>query len=155
VHEQNEHKTRFAAMERRWQLLKQDKRKYVDRRQYLIRAVHKRRKKIRLMSVESKGGKCERCGYSRCIEALEFHHVDSSAKDFNVSQRGHTRSWKRVVEEIEKCVMLCANCHRELHAELAASGSNVRVISGLSQGNRNVKTTAILSYPPKLKKKVF
>jgi 5-methylcytosine-specific restriction endonuclease McrA len=118
-------------------LLIRDKRKYSDRKQYLIRAVHKRRKKIRQMSVEYKGGRCERCGYGRCIEALEFHHVNSAAKDFNVSQRGYTRSWKRVVEELDKCMMLCANCHREIHAELAASGSNARVRSGLSQGNRN------------------
>jgi len=126
-------------------LAKRDTRCYADRRQYLIRAVHKRRKKIRQMAVEYKGGKCEQCGYDRCIEALEFHHTDSSKKDFNVSQRGYTRSWKRVMEEIGKCIMLCANCHREIHAQLAASGSNTRVKSGLSQGNRNVEPTAILS----------
>ena len=108
-------------------MAKRDKRRYADRRQYLIRAVHKRRKKIRQMAVEYKGGKCERCGYDRYIEALEFHHVNSSKKDFNVSQRGYTRSWKRVVEELEKCIMLCANCHRELHAQLAASSSNAGV----------------------------
>ena len=100
-------------------LPKHDTRKYSDRSQYLIRAVHKRRKKIRQMSVEFKGGKCERCGYDRCIEALEFHHTDPSKKDFNVSQRGYTRSWKRVMEELDKCIMLCANCHRELYAKKA------------------------------------
>lgn len=126
-------------------MAKSDTRRYADRRQYLIRAVHKRRKKIRQMAVEYKGGKCEQCGYDRCIEALEFHHLDASKKDFNVSQRGYTRSWKRVVEELKKCTMLCANCHRELHAQLAASGSNAGVKSRLSQGNRNVKPTAILS----------
>ena len=103
---------------------KPDRRKYSERRQYLIRAVHKRRKKIRQMAVESKNGKCEQCGYNRCIEALEFHHVDPKKKDFNVSQRGYTRSWKNVVKELEKCIMLCANCHRELHASSAASTGN-------------------------------
>ena len=101
-------------------MAKRDTRRYTDRRQYLIRAVHKRRKKIRQMAVEYKGGKCEQCGYDRCIEALEFHHLDSSKKDFNVSQRGYTRSWKRVVEELKKCIMLCANCHRELHARVSS-----------------------------------
>jgi hypothetical protein len=105
-------------------LPKHDKRRYSDRRQYLIRAVYKRRKKIRRMSVEYKGGKCKRCGYDRCIEALEFHHTDPTKKDFNVSQYGYTRSWKRVVEELGKCIMLCANCHRELHALSAASTGN-------------------------------
>ena len=112
-----------------------EKRKYRDRRQYLIQAVRKRREKIRVMAVAYKGGKCERCGYDRCTEALDFHHNDPTKKDFGVSSKGYTRSWKRVQEELDKCVMLCANCHRETHAELAASRGNTGVKSGLSQGN--------------------
>ena len=130
-------------LERRWQLAKIEKRKYSDRRQYLIRAVHARRKKIRRMSVEYKGGKCEVCNYDRCIDALEFHHDDLSKKDFGISDKGYTRSWKRVMEELDKCIMVCANCHPELHAQLAASNSNVRVKSGLIQGNRNVSEAMI------------
>ena len=65
-------------------MAKRDIRRYADRRQYLIAAVHKRRKKIRYMAVEYKGGACERCGFNRCIEALEFHHANSSGKDFKV-----------------------------------------------------------------------
>ena len=114
-----------------------EKRKYDDRKQYLIRAVHKRRKKIRLMAVEHKGGKCEQCRYSRCIDALEFHHTDPAKKDFSISSKGYTRSWKKVQEELDKCAMLCANCHREVHAKLAARISNDAVKSGLNQGNRN------------------
>jgi len=68
------------AKEKRWQLAKKvDRRKYSDRRQYLIRAVHARRKKIWRMSVEYKGGRCEICGYDRCIEALDFHHRELHA----------------------------------------------------------------------------
>lgn len=89
------------------------------------------------MAVEYKGGKCERCGYKRCIEALEFHHTDPALKDFSISGKGYTRSWDTVQKELDKCEMLCANCHREAHAELAASGSNARMTSGLNQGNRN------------------
>jgi hypothetical protein len=122
-----------------------DKRKYSDRRQYLIRAVHARRKKVRQKAIEYKGGKCEMCGYDRCIDALEFHHRDLSKKDFGISEKGYTRSWKRVTEELDKCVMICANCHRELHTKLAASSGNAGVKSGLIQGNRSVKTAAILS----------
>jgi len=91
------------------------------------------------MSVEYKGGKCEKCGYDRCIDALEFHHNDLSKKDFGISEKGYTRSWKRVMEELDKCIMICANCHRELHAQLAASRGNARVKSGLIQGNPNGK----------------
>jgi hypothetical protein len=124
-----------------------ERRKYSDRKQYLIRAVHKRRKKVRSMAVEYKGGKCERCGYNRCIDALEFHHADPTQKDFNISSKGYTRSWKRVQAELDKCVMLCANCHRETHAKLAASVGNNGVKSGLNQGNLNPLSvdTAILS----------
>lgn len=110
------------------------KRKYKDRREYLIRAVHKRRKKIRVMAVAYKGGKCEKCGYDRCIEAFDFHHTDPAQKDFGISSKDYTRSWKRVQAELDRCVMLCANCHRETHAQLAASGGNIGVTSGLNQG---------------------
>ena len=98
-------------------LAKRDTRVYADRRQYLIAAVHKRRKKIRQMAVEYKGGRCEKCGYNSCIDALEFHHKDSSGKDFSISAKGYTRSWTKVEEELDKCVLLCANCHREIHAQ--------------------------------------
>jgi 5-methylcytosine-specific restriction endonuclease McrA len=91
-----------------------DKRKYAERRQYLINAVSKRRKTIREMAVKYKGGKCSICGYDKCIDALEFHHL-SKDKEFSISKDGLTRSWKRVKKEIQKCILLCANCHREVH----------------------------------------
>ena len=93
-----------------------DKRKYADRAKYLIRAVAKRRKKIRKLAIEYKGGKCMLCGYDRCLQALEFHHLRNTGKDFSISDKGYTRSWERVKREINKCILVCANCHRELHA---------------------------------------
>ena len=105
-------------------MARRDTRSYTDRRQYLIAAVHKRRKKIRRMAIEYKGGQCETCGYNRCIDALEFHHLNSSGKDFSISEKGYTRSWTKVKEELDKCMLLCANCHRELHAQSAASTGN-------------------------------
>ena len=95
-----------------------DRRRYSDRREYLILAVKKRRRKIRQMSIDYKGGHFEICGYSRCPEALEFHHLDHTEKDFGISDKGHTRSWERIKTELEKCQLLCANCHREVHSEL-------------------------------------
>lgn len=91
------------------------KRKYADRAKYLIKAVAKRRKKILEMAIEYKGGKCILCGYNKCIQSLYFHHVGNSKKDFGISDRGYTRSWERVKQEIDKCILVCANCHRELH----------------------------------------
>jgi len=72
--------------------LKRDKRSYADRRNYLIGAVQKRRKKIREMALDYKGARCSRCGYDKCAEALEFHHVSSDGKDFGISDKGYTRS---------------------------------------------------------------
>lgn len=92
-----------------------EKRKYAERAKYLIKAVAKRRKKVREMAVQYKGGKCIFCGYNRCSQALDFHHINSAGKDFGISDKGYTRSWQKVEEEIDKCVLVCANCHRELH----------------------------------------
>ena len=92
-----------------------DKRKYADRAEYLKQAVAKRRKTIRQMDIDLKGGRCEICGYSKCIKALEFHHLNSGGKDFGISAKGYTRSWNEVKKEIKKCILLCANCHREAH----------------------------------------
>ena len=67
------------------------------------------------MAVEYKDGKCKLCGYDGCIQALEFHHVGNTGKDVGISDKGYTRSWQRVKKEIDKCILVCANCHRELH----------------------------------------
>ena len=93
----------------------QDKRKYADRAEYLKEAVDKRRKTIRKMAIEYRGGKCAICGYYKSINALEFHHLDSGKKDFGISAKGYTRSWEQVKRELGKCVLLCSNCHREVH----------------------------------------
>ena len=112
------------AMMKEVTLAKQDTRCYADRRQYLIAAVHKRRKRIRQIAVKYKDGQCQVCGHNKCIDALEFHHNNSSGKDFSISEKGYTRSWTKVKEELDKCMLLCANCHRELHAHSAASMGN-------------------------------
>jgi transcription elongation factor Elf1 len=93
-----------------------ERRTYQERRKYLLKAVQRRREKVRRMAVEYKGGRCQVCGHERCIEALEFHHLDPTQKDFGISHKGYTRSWEKVKEEVDKCILLCANCHREIHA---------------------------------------
>jgi len=86
-------------------------RTYRDRAEYLIKAVAKRRRRLKELAVEKKGGKCTFCGYNRYLGALDFHHLEG--KDF-----GLTRSWAKVAKELEKCVLVCSNCHREIHAGL-------------------------------------
>ena len=78
--------------------------------------VLKRRRVIKLKAIEYKGGKCEKCGYNKCPAVFEFHHLDPKQKDFSIAKNGHSRSWERVKNELDKCILLCANCHRELHA---------------------------------------
>lgn len=79
-------------------------------------AVGKRRKKIRKILVEERGAKCEICGYNRCRDALEFHHNDDN-KEFSISGDGVTRSLDKARKEADKCMLICANCHREIHSE--------------------------------------
>jgi hypothetical protein len=93
-----------------------DKRTYADRREYMIAAVAKRRKRLKEMVVEYKGGKCVICGYNRHIGAFDLHHIDGAKKEFGLSARGLTRSWEKLKAEADKCILVCANCHREIHA---------------------------------------
>lgn len=76
-------------------------------------AVARRRKVVKQKAVDLLGGKCVRCGYNRSLRALQFHHVDSSTKEFGIADKGITRAWSKVVEELKKCILLCANCHAE------------------------------------------
>jgi hypothetical protein len=66
-------------------------------------------------AVEYKGGQCQRCGYSRCMAALEFHHI-SGGKDFNPA-RLKSRHFDKIKPELDKCILVCGNCHREIHEE--------------------------------------
>lgn len=81
-----------------------------------VDAVDKRRRLIKQKAVDYKGGACISCGYDKCIAALEFHHVEPSGKDFSISHKGHTRSWNEIKNELDKCILVCANCHREIHS---------------------------------------
>lgn len=78
-------------------------------------AVTRRRQKIKLMSIEYKGGKCNLCKYKKCVSALDFHHKDPRKKDFGISAKGNCHSWKRIKEELDKCILVCKNCHQEIH----------------------------------------
>jgi len=78
-----------------------------------------------LRLVEAFGGSCGMCGYDRCETALEFHHLDPSKKELLVTSK--CMAWARVVDEARKCVMLCSNCHREVHAGVSVVPSDVRM----------------------------
>lgn len=75
------------------------------------------RKKIKEWAIKYKGGQCENCGYNKCYEALDFHHRDKTQKDFCISDRNLTLHWDEIKKELDKCSLLCANCHREEHSK--------------------------------------
>lgn len=70
------------------------------------------------MLVDMKGGKCEKCGYNKCLRALTFHHRESDKKSFTLDTRCmRGTKWEKIVKEAEKCELLCFNCHMEHHEE--------------------------------------
>lgn len=76
----------------------------------------KRRVRIKEELVEYKGGKCEICGYNKCLSALEFHHLDPSKKDFGIASNSSYKNITVLKKEIDKCILVCSNCHREIHS---------------------------------------
>ena len=82
-----------------------------------VDAVTRRRAKIKRMAVEYKGSECADCGLiTEHVGVYDFHHLDPGQKDFAIAKKGYTRSWEKTKQELDKCVMLCANCHRIRHS---------------------------------------
>jgi hypothetical protein len=75
---------------------------------------NRRRFTLRGRIVARLGGECSICGYSECFGALDVHHLDPSMKSFHISG-AHSRGWTKILEELDKCVLLCSNCHRKEH----------------------------------------
>jgi hypothetical protein len=67
---------------------------------------------LKQQMVDYKGGKCMKCGYNKCIGSLQFHHIDPSQKSFQVSLAS---TFEKAKPELNKTIMLCSNCHDELH----------------------------------------
>ena len=76
---------------------------------------NERKTKRKIKMVDYLGGKCAVCGYNKCIQAMDFHHIEPEYKSFTLSG-SHCRKWKIIEEELKKCIVLCSNCHREYHA---------------------------------------
>lgn len=64
--------------------------------------------------VNYKGGKCIVCGYNKYIGSLDFHHLDPTKKEFNISSL-RSYNFNSLKKELDKCVLLCKNCHSETH----------------------------------------
>ena len=101
-----------------------------------------RRTKERL--VKFFGGKCESCGYNKTTRALKFHHVNASKKEFNLSG-WKTKNWDAIANEAKKCVMVCGNCHDEIH-------DGLRKCPELKERNFKYDKFGILKSPREIRK---
>jgi IS30 family transposase len=91
-----------------------------DYRRRVYLNVKNRRMSNKTLAVQSKGGCCQICKYDKCISALEFHHLDPTKKDpiLKTSKRIPSMSFDFIKNELNKCILLCCRCHREVHAGL-------------------------------------
>ncbi len=72
------------------------------------------RRGLKRKAISYSGGCCLRCGYDRCAAALQFHHLDPAEKEFRLGS-GRTWSWSKLKAEVDKTILICGNCHAELH----------------------------------------
>lgn len=87
----------------------------------VVRRNKERRRKMSIKIKEEHGGSCVACGYNKCIEALEFDHVEPKDKKYTVSSMRD--KLMPALEEAAKCLLLCCRCHRERHAGLLDIGA--------------------------------
>jgi len=87
--------------------------KTLDERWQRNQEASARRLALKERAIAHLGGKCQQCGYNTCAAAFDFHHLDDNEKEFDISSK---QSWAAIEVELAKCVLLCANCHREAHA---------------------------------------
>ena len=80
-----------------------------------VENVLRRRHRLKKKAIEYLGGKCKKCGYAKCVNALEFHHRDPSEKEFTIARKRQNYGWDRIKHELDKCDLLCSNCHKEEH----------------------------------------
>jgi predicted transcriptional regulator len=80
--------------------------------------VLKRQRAYKAAHVKRKGGCCQACGFDKYDGALEFHHVDPSQKDNKMGKMAGSSNSPKVQAELAKCVLLCSNCHKMVHANI-------------------------------------
>ena len=89
--------------------------------------VKNHRKKRKRDIIYIMGDKCCICGYNKCQSALELHHLKPEEKDFTIGQTLN-KDLKVILKELQKCVLVCANCHREIHSDLIEPLNNTSFI---------------------------
>lgn len=80
-------------------------------------SANRQRTRVKQRCVDYKGGACLKCGYKKALRSLGFHHRDPNEKEFTFSGK-MSWAWQRLVQELDKCDLLCSNCHGETHEEI-------------------------------------
>lgn len=105
--------------------------------------VKKHRDKRRTQLLTICGNKCNLCGYDKCLSALEFHHIDPSTKKYTLA-KGNCHSIIDDVEEAKKCILVCANCHREIHEGLVLKNLyNFRIFNEILANQYIIETNGV------------
>lgn len=113
--------------------------KYQNNKEKRAEESRQRRKRKKRKAIVYKGGSCVVCGYSECDAALEFHHIDPEEKEFGIC-RGIDKSWSTLQEELNKCVLMCGNCHSEFHDEMIDLNNFLCNTPSPSQGEEYLKS---------------
>ena len=81
----------------------------------VVDQVRERQQQLKKLAVEYKGGKCTHCGYNKCLSSLVFHHKQDGTKEFTIGNKS-CRSFEKIKPELDKCDLVCSNCHGEIHS---------------------------------------
>ena len=87
-----------------------------------------RQQNFKKQCLDYKGGKCLSCGYNNYQGALEFHHLDPNEKEFHLATVKHNSFNSEIKRELDKCILLCSNCHREIHGNLISYDKELNII---------------------------
>jgi hypothetical protein len=71
-----------------------------------------KRRELKKKIISIKGGECQICGYKKYNGSLTLHHINPTQKEITISK---AFTWSRIVEELPKCILVCFNCHQEIH----------------------------------------
>lgn len=109
---------------------------------------NERRKYLKNKCIKYLGGSCIKCGYSKCESVLSFHHREPNKKSFPISDalsssNGASGKWSELKTELDKCDLLCANCHLELHESFAAK----RKLNKKIKNSKTIQTNKFIGWP--------
>lgn len=91
--------------------------RHIEYKKQRAERVNRWRRNLKTKIVNALGGSCQVCGYNRCNSSMDLHHVDPSEKEYAFRDvMANPKSVEKMMPELEKCMLLCANCHREYHA---------------------------------------